>query len=184
MTLDHAILTSMKPPRTDDVTKHVYSTLTERFGPPLRTRQIVNESAVCDQCGMMHTELEGAGCPSDMNEKAPPGREKQVKALKKDPNVDNPFAVAWSSYNKKHEGVDHMDEELDERVLDPRSLSRNQTDARGLTRSGFLAAQKRARAILMHDDEPGTNLQQRGWAEAILKRKWVPKKPSQHDDPP
>jgi len=33
------------------------------------------------------------------NEKAPPGREKQVKALKG--KVDNPYAVAWASYNKR-----------------------------------------------------------------------------------
>ncbi len=33
-----------------------------------------------------------------VNEKAPPGREGQVKALKG--KVDNPFAVAWASYNK------------------------------------------------------------------------------------
>ena len=32
-------------------------------------------------------------------EKAPPGREKQVKALKG--KVDNPWAVAWASYNKR-----------------------------------------------------------------------------------
>ena len=31
-------------------------------------------------------------------EKAPPGREKQVKALKG--KVKNPYAVAWASYNK------------------------------------------------------------------------------------
>ena len=34
----------------------------------------------------------------EVNEKAPPGREKQVKALKG--KVDNPYAVAWASYNK------------------------------------------------------------------------------------
>jgi len=33
-----------------------------------------------------------------MQEKAPPGRERQVKALKG--KVDNPYAVAWASYNK------------------------------------------------------------------------------------
>ena len=33
-----------------------------------------------------------------IGEKAPPGREKQVKALKG--KVDNPYAVAWASYNK------------------------------------------------------------------------------------
>jgi hypothetical protein len=32
---------------------------------------------------------------------APPGREDQVKALKKE-DVDNPYAVAWDSYNKSH----------------------------------------------------------------------------------
>ncbi len=35
----------------------------------------------------------------DVDEVAPPGREKQVKALKKT-DVENPWAVAWSSYNK------------------------------------------------------------------------------------
>ena len=32
------------------------------------------------------------------NEKAPPGREHQVKALKG--KVDNPYAVAWAQHNK------------------------------------------------------------------------------------
>ncbi len=34
---------------------------------------------------------------------APPGREDQVKALKKE-DVDNPYAVAWNSYNEGHKG--------------------------------------------------------------------------------
>lgn len=38
----------------------------------------------------------------ELDEVTPPGREKQVKALKKDKNVDNPWAVAWSSYDKSH----------------------------------------------------------------------------------
>lgn len=33
-------------------------------------------------------------------EVAPPGREDQVKKLKKKSNIDNPWAVAWASYNK------------------------------------------------------------------------------------
>ena len=35
---------------------------------------------------------------STVTEKAPPGREDQVKALKG--KVENPYAVAWNSYNK------------------------------------------------------------------------------------
>jgi len=38
------------------------------------------------------------------NEGAPPGREKQVKALKG--KVDNPYAVAWASYNKSKKNED------------------------------------------------------------------------------
>lgn len=30
----------------------------------------------------------------------PPGREEQVRALKEKPGIDNPYAVAWASYNK------------------------------------------------------------------------------------
>jgi ribosomal protein L37E len=40
--------------------------------------------------------------PTELDEKAPPGREKQVKALKKQKGVKNPFATAWASYNKSH----------------------------------------------------------------------------------
>lgn len=35
-------------------------------------------------------------------ETAPPGMEDVVMALKKNPKIDNPFAVAWALYNKKH----------------------------------------------------------------------------------
>jgi len=42
----------------------------------------------------------GAGRNDKVLEKAPPGREKQVKKLKG--KVDNPYAVAWASYNKSH----------------------------------------------------------------------------------
>ncbi len=37
-----------------------------------------------------------------MDEVAPPGREDQVKALKKVPGIDNPYAVSWASYRKSH----------------------------------------------------------------------------------
>jgi len=34
------------------------------------------------------------------DEVAPPGREEQVKKLNRKPGIDNPWAVAWSQYNK------------------------------------------------------------------------------------
>ena len=37
-----------------------------------------------------------------IDEVAPPGREDQVKALKKVPGIDNPYAVSWASYRKSH----------------------------------------------------------------------------------
>lgn len=44
----------------------------------------------------------------ELDEKTPPGYEKIVKGLKKNQDVDNPWAVAWSMKNKgikpKHEG--------------------------------------------------------------------------------
>ena len=90
----------------------------------------ITEGMCCDQCGMMPAMEEaetsgrhpghatGCTCPdcsrpesedlllqgpeTELDEKTPPGREKQVKALKKNKDIDNPWAVAWSSYNKKH----------------------------------------------------------------------------------
>lgn len=38
-----------------------------------------------------------------LEEVAPPGMEDVVKKLKKDPDVDNPWAVAWAIYNKNKE---------------------------------------------------------------------------------
>lgn len=88
----------------------------------------ITEGMCCDQCGMMPAmesetsgrhpgHASGCTCPdcsrpetddlllqgpeAELDQKAPPGREKQVKALKKNSDIDNPWAVAWSSYNKK-----------------------------------------------------------------------------------
>ena len=49
------------------------------------------------------------------NEKAPPGREKQVKALKG--KVDNPYAVAWASYNKSKGKTEDVDQFAPARAL-------------------------------------------------------------------
>ena len=83
----------------------------ERFGDPLidAGSEALTEAPVpfCEGCGCM-MQLEGETCSqcgmmeTDLDQVAPPGREKQVKALKKDKNVDNPWAVAWSSWNKSH----------------------------------------------------------------------------------
>lgn len=58
----------------------------------------------CVECGML--EIEGScGCThlqeeSKLYEVAPKGYEDIIKSLKKNPNVDNPWAVAWSMKNK------------------------------------------------------------------------------------
>ena len=58
----------------------------------------------CAECGMMEVE-ESCGCThmdeAEVEEVAPPGKEKMVKALKKDPNIDNPWAVAWAAHGKE-----------------------------------------------------------------------------------
>jgi hypothetical protein len=54
------------------------------------------------------TPAPAEGAPKAASKKtavAPPGREDQVKALKKEPGIDNPWAVAWNSYNESHEGA-------------------------------------------------------------------------------
>lgn len=60
-------------------------------------------SCTCPDCSRPEADEDLAHLDEeDLDQKAPPGREKQVKALKKQPGVDNPFAVAWASYNKQH----------------------------------------------------------------------------------
>lgn len=68
----------------------------------------LSEDACCDQCGMMQTDMDQAhACEADgpmateldeddLVQKAPPGGEKVVKALKKQKGVKNPWAVAWA----------------------------------------------------------------------------------------
>ncbi len=71
-----------------------------------RVAMIPGDMAKCKDCGrvwMPLDEMDECGLDEeDLTQKAPPGRERQVKALKKNPDIDNPFAVAWASYNKKH----------------------------------------------------------------------------------
>ena len=58
--------------------------------------------------GMKPTNLLNLREYVKVNEVAPPGYEKVVKGLKKNPDIDNPWAVAWSMYKKgikpKNEG--------------------------------------------------------------------------------
>ena len=55
---------------------------------------------------MIQEELDQCECSmsedEELDEVTPPGKEKVVKALKKQKGVDNPWAVAWSQYNKEH----------------------------------------------------------------------------------
>ena len=57
----------------------VYEMLLERFGEPI---------------------IDDDDDDVPVNEKAPPGGEKVVMALKKNKDVDNPFAVAWAMKNR------------------------------------------------------------------------------------
>jgi len=88
-----------------------------------------DESGVCPRCGMMpvdgqcgcaamqQPETGGSGCgcgglsqggctcegkSNRLKEVAPKGYQKVVKALKKEPEVDNPWAIAWSMKKKGH----------------------------------------------------------------------------------
>lgn len=58
----------------------------------------LSEGMGCSQCGMSEGACE---CAEGMQEVAPPGKEDVVKALKKEPDIDNPWAVAWSMHNKE-----------------------------------------------------------------------------------
>jgi hypothetical protein len=72
----------------------------------MKIREFIIMPHTVDTMGLIHRPGVGPNNRFDFknksnnkaNEKAPPGREKQVKALKG--KVDNPYAVAWASYNK------------------------------------------------------------------------------------
>src|SRR6056300_530045 len=72
----------------------------------MKIREFIIMPHTADTMGLIHRPGVGPNNRFDFknksnnkaNEKAPPGREKQVKALKG--KVDNPYAVAWASYNK------------------------------------------------------------------------------------
>jgi len=57
-------------------------------------------SSVCGQCGMKESTCECGTYESELEEATPKGYEDVVIALKKEPDVDNPWAVAWSMKNK------------------------------------------------------------------------------------
>lgn len=94
--------------------------LLERFGEPIdanskKKKQPKFKQTYCSQCGEAfgpgdhgyshckdHEGIEPINEDDELTQKAPPGGEKMVKALKKQKGIDNPWAVAWSQYNKKH----------------------------------------------------------------------------------
>ena len=82
--------------------------LSERFGDPIvnNVPQKANTitEGVCTQCGAMPMNMDQSHtCQIDnVDEKAPPGGERMVQALKRDKNIDNPWAIAWAKYNKQY----------------------------------------------------------------------------------
>lgn len=77
----------MKKMPLEELMGRVYKVLVERFGEPI---------------GDNKRKGVGVSDERDIEEVAPPGKEKMVKALKKKGDVDNPWAVAWSKHNKEH----------------------------------------------------------------------------------
>ena len=65
-----------------------------------------------------------------LNEVAPPGREDQVRELKKKFPKEKAFAMAWASYNKANEETEQLDELSKERLGSyAAKASRSHTDA-------------------------------------------------------
>lgn len=58
------------------------------------------EQFISDVVRKTLSEAGGYGSSDDLEEKAPPGWEKTVKAMKKDKSISNPWALAWSMKNK------------------------------------------------------------------------------------
>lgn len=109
----------------NDLVQHIYTTLLERFGEPIdrvaSTAGVPDERGKkieeCGECGMTgnkhaswctlaRTKHENAACKDRdcvIDEVAPPGKEKMVKALKKQKGIDNPWAVAWAAHNKERD---------------------------------------------------------------------------------
>ena len=85
--------------------------------------------------------------PSEVKEKAPPGREKQVKALKG--KVDNPYAVAWASYNKSKDKKEDVDQFAPARALGEAqsSLMHGLQMAQNIIKKDYKLAEVQAKVI-------------------------------------
>jgi hypothetical protein len=97
--MDEADIYSIKNKKTGQIYHHSKYPITKNTQ---KFKQI--KSAGGDH---VHAEIHVNGKPikedvEQMDEVAPPGREDQVKALKKVPGIDNPYAVSWASYRKSH----------------------------------------------------------------------------------
>lgn len=57
-------------------------------------------AGMCGECGMNEATCECGTYESELEEVTPKGYEDVVKSLKKEPDVDNPWAVAWSMKKK------------------------------------------------------------------------------------
>lgn len=78
----------------------------------------------------------------------PPGKEKMVQELKKNPDVDNPWAVAWSQDSKEKDGAyaspekaEEMVEEMDEKQAAIRALmDQKESRAQLMAKAGYRTA--------------------------------------------
>jgi hypothetical protein len=84
-------------------------------------------------------------------EVTPPGREKQVKALKKVPGIDNPWAVSWASYNKGKKKTD--EESLEEGFDDMEKYLKDKEKAKGTGKFDKTKTDKGVKYTKKHDSE-------------------------------
>lgn len=131
-------------------------------------RKVGSKKEAAEEMDMDHKIEEGTPSPEELEmeksdgggaatmdpgmkkeEKAPPGREEQVKELKKKPGVDNPFAVAWKSYDESHKAAkeDEMDkakdvvDKMDEKEAGLRRLIEAKKDrAQVMAKAGYKTA--------------------------------------------
>ena len=117
----------------------------------------------------------GGASGTKMNEKAPPGREKQVKKLKG--KVDNPYAVAWASYNKSHGKKEESVEESEQWIQKATAKGKGDFAAKAKAAGKSTAAYAKEKA-----DAPGKLGKQARLAQTLGKLR--KKKANEADIPP
>ena len=123
-------------------TKVKHADLKESAGEDDEDRETRSDYKVSPSGRKTHKEIvfkHGEEKKEGIDEAAPPGFEGTVKAMKKKPEIDNPYALAWSMYKKGYKSHKKADGTMKEETIEEKKVPDATGDLKDACWKGYTA---------------------------------------------